>query len=332
MKFPVIHILLASLVLFASTDVVAGTKLANPAVKLAEATGREIMEAVYNRHQQYPFVYEEQSMILEDRHGNRETRKLKRYSRVESDGRINFLLIFESPEEVKGVSILAVRSSEGRMSQSLYLPAFGAVMIHNEISAKVTGSGGEGEDPVSHQIGEVKRPPVENHRARPVDKSFLGTDFSLEDIAGEVLDDYVHVRREDLLVDGVAFFVVDVYPLHAGSSGESSPLRRHYILQGNLFISRTDHLDELGRLRKVQTYHDLNPVNGEMWRANMILMDNEAEHHRTIIKVDKRVFSPDYVPASMFTSAWLFKNYPQLSEKSDSATIGGMKNGMEDGI
>ncbi len=311
-----ISFFIAILILLASSESFAGTKTANSAVSMTEATGREIMEAVYNRHQQYPFVYEEQSMILEDKHGNRETRKLKRYSRVESDGRINFLLIFESPDEVKGVSILAVRSPKGRMSQSLYLPAFGAVMIQNENSAKESEAG-TGLDPESHQVSEVELAPVESHRTRSSDKSFLGTDFSLEDIAGEVLDDYIHVRREDLLVDGVAFFVVDVYSLDADSRDGLPPLRRHYIMQGNLFISRTDHLDELGRLRKVQTYHDLNPVNGEMWRANMILMDNEAEQHRTIIKVDRRVFSPDYVPADMFNSAWLFENYPQLPEEND---------------
>ena len=44
------------------------------------ATGRQIMDAVYGRHQQYPFVYEEQSMVLVDRRGKRETRKLRRYS------------------------------------------------------------------------------------------------------------------------------------------------------------------------------------------------------------------------------------------------------------
>jgi len=34
-------------------------------------TGRELMDEVYRRHRQYPYVYEEQSMVMVDRDGLR---------------------------------------------------------------------------------------------------------------------------------------------------------------------------------------------------------------------------------------------------------------------
>ena len=61
----------------------------------AASTGRQVMDAVYERHQQYPYVYEEQSMVLIDRQGQRETRTLRRYSRAEATGDVNFLLLLD---------------------------------------------------------------------------------------------------------------------------------------------------------------------------------------------------------------------------------------------
>jgi len=45
----------------------------------------------------------------------------------------------------------------------------------------------------------------------------------------------------------------------------------------------------------------------------MILMEDSKEQHRSLIKIDRRVFSRDYVSADIFTADWLFKNYPFVS-------------------
>ena len=49
-----------------------------------------------------------------------------------------------------------------------------------------------------------------------------------------------------------------------------------------------------------------------MWRANMLLMDNIRDQHKTLIKIDRRIYSRDYVPREMFTVQWLYKNYPDV--------------------
>jgi hypothetical protein len=51
-----------------------------------------------------------------------------------------------------------------------------------------------------------------------------------------------------------------------------------------------------------------------MWRANMVLMENRLDDHRTVIKIDRRVFSADYVPEEVFTRQWLLANHPPLLE------------------
>jgi hypothetical protein len=37
----------------------------------------------------------------------------------------------------------------------------------------------------------------------------------------------------------------------------------------------------------------------------MILMEDFGERHRTLLKIERRVFSPDYAPAEIFSRPWL---------------------------
>jgi len=245
--------------------------------------GREIMEEVYRRHKQYPYVYEQQSMVMRDRNGQRTTRKAQRYSRVEQDGTAHFLLVFDYPREINGVAVLASRSPSGEMTKSIYLPALGERLI--ESSGANAGS------------------------------NFLGTDFSVENIVGEQLSDYHYVRRKDRTIDNTLFFVVDVY--RPGDSPEAiPPLRRHFVRKDNFFISQTEHYDKHGRLHKKQTHHDLRAVDGDMWRSSMILMEDVKEQHQSLLKVTRRMFSHDYVPAEMFSAEWLFENHPYIEPPS----------------
>lgn len=245
-------------------------------------TGREIMDEVYRRQQQYPYVYEQQTMIMVDRDGLRDTRKLLRYSRVEPDGGEDFMLIFVSPLEVKGAALLAHRDPNGKISKSVYLPALGEQLIQGE------------------EQGE--------------DSSFLGSDFAVEDLTGEVLDNYFYVRRQDQKIGDANNFVVDVYQSKEDARAKKT-LWRHFIRSDNYFITETDYYDRHGRLYKRKTSHDLKHLEGKMWRANMILMDSLRDQHKTLIKIDKRIYSRDYVPREMFTAQWLYKNYPNRAQE-----------------
>ncbi len=240
-------------------------------------TGPRIMDEVFKRHQLYPHVFEDQTMILIDGAGNRDVRKMRRFSRVEKNGAIKYLLVFDNPMEVRGVALLSIRHSSGRMEGGVYLPAFGNKFKSN------TGESTDGH--------------------------FLGTDFAIEDLTAEVLSDFRYVRTEDLNFNNTNYFVVDAFPQDKkveNSTGYS--LRRHFIHPDNFFIVRTDFYDRRGRFFKRLTHHDLKRVTGNMWRPNMILMENLKERHKTLIKVDRRVFSHDYVPAKMFTTEWILGN------------------------
>jgi hypothetical protein len=232
-------------------------------------SGRDIMDEVFRRHEQFPYTYEEQTMVLMDAAGHRDARKLRRFSRIESDGTLKYLLVFDHPEEVRGVALLALRDPAGRVESGIYLPAFGRLLKSG--SGDVRGS------------------------------QFLGTDFSLEDLTAELLSDFRYRRGEDRQIEEIPHFVVDANPGDPELERISGYGRkRHFIRRDNFFLTRTDYYDRKGRLFKRQTQHDLRPVNGDMWRADMILMEDRRERHKTLIKIDKRVFSADYVPAELF--------------------------------
>ncbi len=252
-----------------------------------ETSGAEIMEEVQKRHQQFPYIYEEQSMVMEDRQGERDTRMAKRYSRVEEDGSIKFLLLFEFPQEVKGVALLANRDPDGHTSKFIYLPALGERLIE---------SAGEGSN-----------------------DNFLGTDFSVENLTGEVLSDHFYVRRDDKEIEGIKYFVLDVYKANDPTNIKQI-LRRHFIRQDNFYITLTHHFDKQARVTRIQSHHDLKAVDGDMWRANMILMEDKKEEHQSLIKISRRIFSHDYVPAEVFTAEWLYKNYPYVEPVEESNT------------
>lgn len=259
---------------------------AGAAADQANWTGQQIMQAVHVRQQQFPFVYEEQSIVLMDRNGARDTRKARRYSRIEDDGSVRLLVIFESPPDVRGLALLAARDAAGTVTQGVYLPALGQRLVDS------VNSGG--------------------------DSGFMGTDFSVENLTGELPQDYLYVRGDDQEIDNQPYFTVDVFT--AGSDPrQGQPLRRHFVRQDNFFITRTEHFDGRGALVRRQRAYDLKVVDGTHWHANLMLMEDLREHHQTLIKVDRRVYSRDYVPVEMFSAAWLFENYP-LPATEDGAT------------
>ena len=176
-----------------------------------KASGLEIMQEVQTRHKQFAFVYEEQSMVMMDRNGDRDTRKVKRYSRVEEDGTVKFLLLFDYPKEISGVALLATRSTSGETIKYVYLPAFGEQLIES------VSTGLEGK--------------------------FLGTDFSIENITGEILDDYIYVRQPDKKVNNVEYYVVNVYRRDTGlvkmiSLKGKHVLRRHSVTKNNFLYHK----------------------------------------------------------------------------------------------
>ncbi|MFC1886928.1 outer membrane lipoprotein-sorting protein [Thermodesulfobacteriota bacterium] len=263
-------------------------------------TGRLIMEEAFNRHELFPYVFEKQTMILMDDEGNRDVRLVRRFSRVEKDKTVKYLLVFDNPAEIRGVALLAVRHHSSRREVGIYLPALGKKLKFKS-----------GDNGSSH---------------------FLGTDFAIGDLTKEMLSDFRYIRAADQKIDKIVYFVVEAFPKNEKIEQNTGySLRRHFIRHDNFFIVRTDYFDRLKRFSKRQTRHDLKKVDGDMWRADMILMENSKERHKTLIKINQRVFSRDYTPPEVFTTAWLLENrHVQDVEKQLFQSVTGAPNKKTD--
>ena len=261
-------------------------------------TGSDIMNQVFKRHLLFPYVYEEQTLILTDNKGNKDVKKIRRFSRVETDGTLKYLLVFDNPKEIRGVALGITRSPKGGVQSRIYLPALG--------------------EPISSDLKKSNG------------RDFMGTDFSIEELV-ETKSDVIYTRKanhpmskqktQDYFVVEASYLIaspVVTSPKAKKSNPPAYSIRRHYIRQDNFFIVRTDFFDHGHRLVKRLTHHDLKRIDKDMWLGNMLLMENIRNQHTTLIKIDRRILSQDYVPPEVFTDSWLQEKYPKETRKIEA--------------
>ncbi|MDQ6979103.1 MAG: hypothetical protein Q9M09_02865 [Mariprofundaceae bacterium] len=108
-----ITVLLLSAMLIGASEVQTGADS-------ADWSGHKIILTSLQKHQYYPYVFEQQTMILIDQHGHRDVRSVRRFSRLDEDGTARFVLVFDYPEEVSGVSLLVEQQPEQVRSSQIY--------------------------------------------------------------------------------------------------------------------------------------------------------------------------------------------------------------------
>lgn len=246
-------------------------------------TGQDIMQRVYQGQHQSPYIYEEATLILVDKQHNRDVRDLRSYTRVDASGQLNFLLVFDSPQEIRGVALLVRQKPEETLDSALiYLPAF---------DNRLMRASGQGSS-----------------------QHFLGSDFSVHDLLPEQPGDFIYRRMEDLQVADSVYYVVESRPANAQVRERTGYARRvHTISPQHFFEVHTDFYDRNNRLLKSMSQHEFSQYGDSQWFANMRLMENHQERHLTLLKHRQRIFSPDYVPSKMFNRQWLFNHYHMAS-------------------
>ncbi len=129
----------------------------------------------------------------------------------------------------------------------------------------------------------------------------FGSDFSVADLEEERMGEFRYERAADRDLDQVPYYVVRAIPAdEAVTQRTGYHARRLYLRQDNLFVSRIDYLDRDGRQVRCQTFRDPRPDESGVWRPGMILMEGLRDGTRTLLKIERRVHSPDYVPATVF--------------------------------
>ncbi len=139
-------------------------------------------------------------------------------------------------------------------------------------------------------------------RRGPMPSSLLfGSEVSVADFEGEQPGDFRYTVEDSQDLDRVAHHVVLATPRDAGvtlATGYGE--RRLFLRKDNLFVARIDYLDSRGNVARRRTFRDPQTDETGAWRAAMTLTEDLREARRTLLKVDRRVHSADYVPDAVF--------------------------------
>ena len=135
----------------------------------------------------------------------------------------------------------------------------------------------------------------------PQSSPLFGSNMTNADYEDERPADFSYEKEESQDLDRVTHHVLKAVPANeAVARATGYGARRLYLRRDNLFVSRVDYLDRRGQLARRLTFRDVQADDTGAWRAGMILMEELREDRRTLIKVDRRVNSADYVPEAVF--------------------------------
>lgn len=242
-------------------------------VARAEMSGRQIMDEQKTRHE-VDSEYVEVVMLLADSKGNKEKRLTKQYNKKLGNGEARALLVFLDPADIKGTALLTWDHDKDPSDQWLYLPAQGKMQRIAEGSKK---------------------------------SYFMGTDFTYEDLEPEDMDNYVYTVVKNENLDGAACWVVEAVPANDAKKRESSYSKRLlWVRQDNFVTAKVEFYDRRERLMKTQTAHDLENVQGTVWRARKTLMDNVSKDHKTVMGLKARELNKP-IDDQVFTERFILK-------------------------
>jgi hypothetical protein len=242
---------------------------AAPAAALAAPDAVAIMDRASPSRSPACCVYQELTLIASDAAGEGGVRRIRWFERREPDGTHRLLLAFVAPSDVRGAAVLATRDPSGAIRGEVHLPALGR--------------------PLDLAAGEAGA------------MALAGGDFRLADLFGAAPGDFTFEREPDAEIDRSSHFVIRATPVEGAAQRTGGGVRRHYVRKGDHFLVRTDFHDPRGALARRQSFRDPRQVAPGAWQADMILMEDFAGRHRTLLKVERRVFSPDYAPAALFS-------------------------------
>lgn len=183
----------------------------------ASPDARKIMEDVYQQDTSRA-TFMRASFEVFDKEGHR-TKKEFTYRRIGSPGDSKTLVVFTAPEEIRGVALLSINRRGVNDRQYMYIPATQRVR------------------PVAPQERSAR---------------FIGTDFSFEDIAERVLDDFTYkLLGEAETIEGHKTWKVEATPVDSFRS--QYKYIYYWIAQDVPVILHAEMYDAQGR--KVRLLH-----------------------------------------------------------------------------
>ncbi len=185
-------------------------------------------------------------MILRNRHGQESIRKIRiRTLEVENDGDKS-LTIFDNPRDVKGTAFLTFTHKVGDDDQWLYLPA----------------------------LKRVKRISSRNKSG-----SFMGSEFSYEDIASQEVEKYTYKWIRDENYEDQECFIIERYPVDKKNSGYTRQVV--WMDKTEYRVLKVDYYDRKNAHLKTLTAKGYSRYSEKFWRADEMFMINHQNGKST---------------------------------------------------
>ena len=210
-----------------------------------EQQGRMIFEEADKRNSGYGDLEVELLMILRTARGVATQRNLRiKQLEVPRDGD-KMLVVFDTPADIRGTALLSHAHKVEDDDQWLFLPA-------------------------------IKR--VKKIASRNKSGSFVGSEFSYEDLATPELEKYTYRYLRDEALDDVPCFVVE----RVSIDEYSGYAKEHFWLDKDAYrVLRVDYFDHADRAVKLLMLSDYQLYADGFWKAGRMVMQNLLNHKST---------------------------------------------------
>jgi len=215
--------------------------LAWPAIcpaQTPEEKGRTIAEEADRRYSGYGDFTARLHMVLRNRQGQTSERDLRVRTLEVEDG-VRSLCIFDSPADVRQTILLTHTHKTQPDDQWLYLPA----------------------------LKRVRRIAAQNKTG-----SFVGSEFSYEDIATHVLEKYTYRWLRDESWEGQDCYVLERRPIDLRDSGYTKQIA--WLDKDQYRTLKVDYYDRKDSLLKTLTFKDYRKHLDRFWRPGDMNMVN----------------------------------------------------------
>lgn len=195
------------------------------------------------------------TMTLRNKQGKESKRLIRSKTlEVQGDGDKS-LSIFDTPQDVKGTAFLSFSHKIGDDEQWLYLPA-------------------------------LKR--VKRINSRNKSGSFMGSEFSYEDIASQEIEKYTYKYLREEEYQGQLCFVCESYPVDTKNSGYTK--RISWIDSTEYRLQKVEFYDRKQSLLKTLTVDGYRRYLDKYWRAGSMNMVNHQTGKSTTLTWENYIF------------------------------------------
>jgi len=220
--------------------------------------GRTIFEEIDRRDLGFNDFSSQQEMILRNKSGQ-ESRRVMENTVLEGDADSKTdgdktLIVFREPKRIRGTALITHAHSQRDDDQWLYLPALGRVK-------RISGASKAG--------------------------SFVGSEFSYEDLAPQEVDDYSYEYIEDEIYTGQDCFKVIRIPKDKDSGYTRQII---WVDKAEYRIQKIEFYDRKHTLIKILTVSGYQKYMDQYWRPGRLSMVNQQDGKSTEMIATNYVF------------------------------------------